>query len=90
MKQVPGLCEAGQKSLDARFERYANDFAWLVAARSAPKTVNVSRGQRRGKPVHYLPLYMAGLVAAEASTPLTDAAAFGGFVLDPVDFSAFV
>ncbi|MBQ9067445.1 MAG: ATP-binding protein, partial [Eggerthellaceae bacterium] len=26
----------------ARFERYANDFAWLVAARSALKTVNVT------------------------------------------------
>ena len=51
---------------------------------------NVSQGQRAGKPVHYLPLYMAGLVAAEASTPLTDAATFGGFTLDPIDFSAFV
>ena len=51
---------------------------------------NVSLGQRGGKPVHYLPLYMVGLVAAEASTPFTDAEAFEGFVLDPIDFSAFV
>ena len=51
---------------------------------------NVSQGQRGGKPVHYLPLYMAGLIAAEASTPLTDSKAFEGFVLDPIDFSAFV
>jgi predicted AAA+ superfamily ATPase len=51
---------------------------------------NVSQGQRGGKPVHYLPLYMVGLVAAEASTPLTDYEAFEGFTLDPIDFSAFV
>ena len=50
---------------------------------------NVSQGQREGKPVHYLPLYMAGLVAAEASTPRTDIEAFDGFILAPIDFSAF-
>ena len=50
---------------------------------------NVSQGRREGKPVHYLPLYMAGLVAAEASTPLTDIEALDGFTLDPIDFSAF-
>ena len=50
---------------------------------------NVSQGRREGKPVHYLPLYMAGLVAAEASTPLTGIEALDGFTLDPIDFSAF-
>lgn len=50
---------------------------------------NVSQGQRMGKTVHYLPLYMAGLVAAEASTPVTDADILSGFKLEPIDFSAF-
>lgn len=50
---------------------------------------NVSQGQRKGKTIHYLPLYMAGLVAAEASTPITDADALSGFKLEPIDFSAF-
>ena len=50
---------------------------------------NVSRGARAGKPVHYLPLYMAGLVAAEASTTVTESAALQGLTLEPIDFSAF-
>lgn len=50
---------------------------------------NVSRGNRMGKAVHYLPLYMASLVAAEASTPVTDAGALSDFRLDSIDFSAF-
>lgn len=51
---------------------------------------NVSRGMRAGKIVDYLPLYMAGLVAGEASTPSTDTQAFAGFTLDPIDFSDFI
>ena len=49
---------------------------------------NVSQGRRMGKAVHYLPLYMAGLVAAEASTPVTDADVLSGFRLDPIDFAS--
>ena len=50
---------------------------------------NVSQGRRMGKVVHYLPLYMAGLVAAEASSPVTDADVLSGFRLEPIDLSAF-
>ena len=50
---------------------------------------NVSQGRRAGKTVHYLPLYMVGLVAAEASTPVTDSGALKGVRLDPIDFSGF-
>ena len=49
---------------------------------------NVGRGRRAGKTVHCLPLYMAGLAAAEASTPLTGIESLKGFVLDPIDFSS--
>ena len=49
---------------------------------------NVSQGRRMGKAVHYLPLYMSGLVAAEASTPVTDADVLSGFRLDPIDFAS--
>ncbi len=51
---------------------------------------NVSQGWRAGKPVHYLPLYMAGYIAAEASTPATEADALDGFRLDPIDFSSLL
>lgn len=50
---------------------------------------NVSQSRRAGKIVHYLPLYMVGLVAAEASTPVTDSDALKGVRLDPIDFSGF-
>lgn len=48
---------------------------------------NVSVGTREGKPVHYLPLYMVGLVAGEASTPVNATEALSGFTLEPIDFS---
>ncbi len=49
---------------------------------------NVSQGWRAGKAVHYLPLYMVGLVAAEASTPVTDPDVLKGFRLEPIDFES--
>ena len=61
----------------------------FMGAVSKTLACNVSRGKREGKPVHYPPLYMAGLVAAEASTPRTDIEALDGFILAPIDFSAF-
>lgn len=48
---------------------------------------NVAVGQRKGKRVRYLPLYMAGLVAREASTPDTSSDALEGFRLAPIILS---
>lgn len=51
---------------------------------------NVSKSSREGKPVYYLPLYMVGHVAGEASTVETGIDALGGFVLDPIDFASLL
>ncbi|MBR2836371.1 MAG: hypothetical protein IKE43_11785 [Coriobacteriales bacterium] len=45
---------------------------------------NVSVKDRMGKPVKYLPLYMTGLVAQEASTPINAIKALEGFRLEPI------
>ena len=47
---------------------------------------NLSVGERQGKPVYYLPLYMEGLVADEAATRASAKRELEGFHLDPVTF----
>lgn len=65
---------------------------FVHAERHAPVVLseeNASQGRRLGKTVHYLPPCMVGLVAAEASTPMSDVDVLSGFRLEPVDLSAF-
>ncbi len=58
----------------ATFERYANDFAWLVGARAALKTVNVTepkRPLRRTQEENRFKLYLADTGMLMSRYPLT-------------------
>ena len=58
----------------ATFERYANDFAWLVGARAALKTVNVSEPKRplkRTEEANRFKLYLSDTGMLMSRYPLT-------------------